>query len=610
MPTPPHRSLAPPSSPHLSGSVRRIRAALRTAAMMAMATAMATAAAAQQNQASDARADPEAASGRSISAAVTAEREMIVAAHPAAAKVGAAILAEGGSAADAAIAALLVLNVVEPQSSGLGGGAFALVLNPAIGITTLDGRETAPMAATPDYFFEDGAPLGFWDAVGSGRSVGVPGLGRFLGRLHETHGRLDWARLVRPAEVLAREGFPVSPRLAASIERFAERLAGTPSAAVFMPGGRPLQVGETFRQPALAETLATLAADGPDSLYTGPVAEQIVAAVTAEPRPGAMTLEDIEEYAIIPRSPLCVTYRDAWDICGMGPPSSGATTVGQIMGMVGGFPPAEDPVRRAHLFAEASRLAYADRAQYLGDADHVDVPAAGLLDRQYLDTRRALIDATAAALEPATAGEPPMRDGLWRAPDLSPSRPGTTHLSVVDSDGMAVAITASIEQAFGSGRMAGGVLLNNELTDFSFRPTGADGAPVANAVGPGKRPRSSMAPTIVTAVGEPRRARLVIGSPGGSRIPEYVARALIDMLDHGADPAAAAAAPHVSHRNRGKLTLEDAAHDLDFAEALMALGHEVDTAVMVSGLHIIAIGEDGRLTGGADPRREGLAAGR
>ncbi|MEM9782555.1 MAG: gamma-glutamyltransferase [Pseudomonadota bacterium] len=583
--------------------------ALAAVALAAVALAVAALSMTAPATAQDARATPEAASGITPKPEATASREMIAAAHPAAVEAGAAILAEGGTAADAAIAALLVLNVVEPQSSGLGGGAFAVILDPETGMATLDGRETAPMAATPELFLEDGAPLAFWDAVASGRSVGVPGMGRFLARLHADHGSLDWARLVAPAERLAREGFAVSPRLAASIAAFAERLAAADAAAMFMPGGTMLAEGTLFRQPQLAETLQAIGTAGPEVLYAEPIAGEIVAAVAAQPRPGAMTGEDIAAYAAIPRAPVCMTYRDAWQVCGMGPPSSGATTVGQILGLVGGFPITADPTARAHLFAEASRLAYADRAQYLGDADQVEVPVAGLLDPQYLDSRRALIDPAAAAEGRAEAGTPPMRRGLWRAPDATPSRPGTTHVSVIDATGLALSVTASIEQAFGSGRMAAGFLLNNELTDFSFRPTGDDGAPVANAVGPGKRPRSSMAPTIVTALDAPLTARIVIGSPGGSRIPEYVAAALIEMLDHGAGPAAAAAAPHVSHRNRDGIVLEEGPQAAALADALGALGHAVETGAMVSGLHIIAVDPDGRILGGADPRREGTAAG-
>ncbi|MEM6488174.1 MAG: gamma-glutamyltransferase [Pseudomonadota bacterium] len=580
-------------------------------ALIAATLVAATPPAAAQDQAANARATPEAASGRTPKPLLTAARDAVVAAHPLATAAGDAILAEGGSAADAAIATLLALNVVEPQSSGLGGGAFALVHDPEDGLTSYDGRETAPTAAGPDLFLVDGAPLSFWTAVASGRSVGTPGLAALMARLHERHGRLPWARLVEPALALARDGFAVSPRLAASVAATAERLAGTDAAALFLPDGQPLAVGETFRQPALAVTLATLQAEGPTAFYRGTIAQAVVAGTRTGDLPGTLSLDDLAGYRVVERAPVCLTYRAAWRVCGMGPPSSGATTVGQILGLMdGGAAPAPGSAAAAHLFAEASRLAYADRALYLGDPDHVDVPTAGLLDRGYLAARRRLIDPARAAEGAAAPGTPPEREGRRRAPDATLTDNGTTHLSVVDADGMAIALTASIEQAFGSGRMAAGFLLNNELTDFAFAPTGPGGAPKANAPGPGKRPRSSMAPTIVYALGGPDRPRLVLGSPGGSRIPEYVAGALIAMLDDGADAAQAAARGHVSHRNRDRLVLEAEAHPAALAEALAGYGHTVETAAMTSGLHIIAIGADDALSAGADPRREGSALGR
>ncbi|MEM7499343.1 MAG: gamma-glutamyltransferase family protein [Pseudomonadota bacterium] len=557
--------------------------------------------------AQDARATPEAATGRSAKPGAEAARHMIAAANPHAAEAGLAVLRQGGSAADAAIAALLVLNVVEPQSSGLGGGAFALVHGPD-GLTTYDARETAPALADETLFLDAaGEPLGFWDAVASGRSVGAPGLGRLLGLLHERHGRLPWSRLVAPAERLAREGFAVSTRLSGLTERYAERLAGTDAAAVFLPGGRPLAAGSTLRQHRLAETLARLAAEGPEILYGWPVGAAIVSATRDAPLPGRLTLADLRAYRVIERAPVCMRYRVEWRICGMGPPSSGATTVGQILGIYAAFPPATG-ADRAHLLAEASRLAYADRALFLADPDAVEVPVKGLLDTGYLAGRADLIDPTTAATGAAAAGEPPHRDARLLAPDPSPGTPGTTHLSVMDAGGLALSVTASIETAFGSKRMAAGLLLNNQLTDFSFRPEGADGAPVANAPGASKRPRSSMAPTMVYRIGLPGQPVILTGSPGGSRIPEYVVTSLVALIDDRRDPAAAAAAPHVSHRNRESLALEADVHPPGAAEALRALGHEVEEAEMTSGLHIIQR-RDGRLLGGADPRREGTALG-
>ncbi|MEM8597397.1 MAG: gamma-glutamyltransferase family protein [Pseudomonadota bacterium] len=558
--------------------------------------------------AQDARATPEAATGRTAKALAEGRESMIVTANPLASEAGQAMLADGGSAADAAIAALLVLNVVEPQSAGLGGGAFALVHTPD-GLTSFDAREAAPAAAGPDLFLEDGTPIGWWDGVASGRSVGVPGLGRLLEVLHSRYGRLDWARLVAPAERLAREGFAVSPRLAGMTARTAERIDGTDAGRVFLPGGRPLRIGSQLRQPALADTLARLAAEGPDILYTATIAEEIVAATRVEPRPGALTLADLSAYRVIERAPVCSAFRTVWRICGMGPPSSGATTVGQILGLMSTFPPATG-ADRLHLFAEASRLAYADRAAYLGDPAATPVPLRGLLDDSYLAARAGLIDPAQAASTAATAGTPPWREGQYRAPDTSPGSPGTTHLSVIDATGLAIALTASIETAFGSKRMAGGFILNNQLTDFAFTPRTASGEPRANAPGPGLRPRSSMAPTIVYASDAPDQPRILAGSPGGSRIPEYVALSLLAILEDGADAASAAAVAHASQRNRDTLVLEADAHDPATHAALKARGHKVETADMTSGLAIIVVAEDGALTGGADPRREGLAVGR
>ncbi|GMG81253.1 gamma-glutamyltransferase [Paralimibaculum aggregatum] len=558
-------------------------------------------------QALPSRADPEAATGLAAKPLVRAGRQMIVTANPHATDAGLAMLRAGGSAADASIAALLVLNVVEPQSSGLGGGAFALVHGPD-GLVSLDARETAPMAAGPDWFLEDGAPLPWIEASESGRAIGVPGLPRLLETLHARHGRLPWADLFAPAIRLAAEGFAVSHRLAGMIESGQARLARTEAGAVFLDGGAPLAEGSRLVQPALAETLRTVAREGAAAIYGGPIAEAIVAAAARAPRPGALGLADLAAYRVVERAPVCMSYRGRHRVCGMGPPSSGATTVGQILALMGRRKPADfdrESPYLWHLFAEASRLAYADRAAWLADPDQVPVPVAGLLDPGYIARRARLVHPFRAAEGEAEAGMPP--GATLPAPGDGRTSPGTTHLSVIDAEGLAISLTASIETAFGSGRIAAGMLLNNQLTDFSFRPLTEDGRPVANAPGPGKRPRSSMAPSIVYRAGE-TAPHILIGSPGGSRIPEYVAGALIGMLDLGMDPAEAAALFHVSQRNRGAVTLEAGAMPPRLDAALGALGHRVETAEMTSGLHILRIGADG-LEGGADPRREGLAAG-
>ena len=553
------------------------------------------------------QADPEAATGLAPKPLVTAQSHMVVTANPRASHAADAILARGGSAADATIAALLVLNVVEPQSSGIGGGAFALVHGPD-GLTSWDARETAPMGATPDMFMEGGDTLPFWDAVRSGHSIGTPGLVALMGALHERHGKLPWAELFQPAIALARDGFAVSPRLAGLLERYAGRLEGTDVGKAFVPDGVALAEGAILRQPELAETLSAIAEGGPQAFYAGPMAEQIVAAVQAAPRPGTLAAEDLTGYGVVERPAVCHPYRQ-YRVCGMGPPSSGATTVGQILMLLDRFKPDElvlDGPRLWHLFAGASRLAYADRARYLADGDFVKVPVKGLLDPVYMDSRARLIHPFEAATEKAEAGAPPWREGRLFAPDTQDDLPGTTHVSVVDADGLAISLTASIETAFGSGRMAGGFILNNQLTDFSFRPVSDTGRPIANAVAPGKRPRSSMAPTIAYL---DEKVVALTGSPGGSRIPEYVAQSLIAMLAFDRDAAEAAAIPHVSHRNRGTVALESHIAPA-ISEGLAARGHEIEEREMTSGLGIILIQGDGTLQGGADPRREGLAVGR
>ena len=553
------------------------------------------------------RVDPEGATGFAAKPLVTAHEHMIVAANPLAAQAGDRMMTAGGAAADAAITALLVLNVVEPQSSGIGGGAFALVHGPR-GLTTWDARESAPSGAEPDMFMENGEALPFRAAVASGRSIGVPGLVRLMETLHARHGKLPWAELFHPAVGLARDGFEVSPRLARLLTLFAERLETTDAAAVFLPGGKPPAAGVILKQPALADTFEVIAAHGGDAFYTGALAEQMVAAARRTPRPGALGLDDLADYRVIERPAVCHRFR-RYRICGMGPPSSGATTTGQILMLLDRFELdglTLDGPRLWHLFASASRLAYADRARYLADSDFVDVPVEGLLDPAYIDSRARLIRPFRAAKGEAAAGDPPRGARALHAPDSREDRPGTTHLSVVDDDGLAISLTASIESAFGSGRVAGGFLLNNQLTDFSFRPADADGVPIANAPAPGKRPRSSMAPTIAFLNGKPIA---LTGSPGGGRIPEYVAQSLVASLAFHADPATAAALPHVSQRNRGPVVLEPGTPTA-VSEGLESLGHEIAVAQMTSGLNIIRIAPDGTLLGGTDPRREGAAIGR
>ena len=552
------------------------------------------------------QADPEATTAITAKPLVTAQQHMIVAANPHASAAGDQMLKAGGSAADAAIAALLVLNVVEPQSSGIGGGAFAVV-HDSNGITSWDARETAPAGATPDMFIENGDTLPFFDGVLSGRSIGAPGLVRLMEALHTRHGKLDWETLFQPAITLAKDGFPVSARLAGLLERFASRIDGTDAAAPFMPDGRPLTEGHVLRQAALAASLREIASNGADAFYSGQIAAAISAKVAESPRPGTLSADDLAAYQVIERPAVCAPFRGL-EVCGMGPPSSGATTVGQILMLLDRFKPDElvlEEPRLWHLFAEASRLSYADRGRFLADSDFVKVPVKGLLDKDYIAQRSQLIHTFKASEGRAEAGDPPWREGRLFAPDTQLDRPGTTHLSVIDADGLAISLTASIETAFGSQRIAAGFLLNNQLTDFSFRSE-RDGKPIANSVAPGKRPRSSMSPTIVLKDGQPV---ILTGSPGGSRIPEYVAQNLVGMLMFDLDPASAAALPHVSQRNRGSVALEPGTPDA-VSEGLAGFGHTVEVKDMNSGVHSIVIGADGSLSGGADPRREGVAIGK
>ncbi len=548
----------------------------------------------------------EPAAGRSGRQAVHAGRFMIVAAHPLAARAGYEVLKSGGNAVDAAIAALLALNVVEPQSSGIGGGGFALVYSAAEGqLTAWDGRETAPAAAKAERFLTpQGRPMSFAEAIRSGRSVGVPGLVRLFEALHGRHGRMPLAQLFEPAIRLAEEGFEISPRLARLIAQDA-LLRASPSARAhfFHPDGTPKASGERLRNPELAQVLRRVAAEGAAAFYSGEIARDVVAAVAAQPVPGDLTLEDMEGYRAVERAPICFDYRRE-RVCGMPPPSSGGVTVAMILGLLERFPmgrlrPAS--AEAVHLFAEAGRLAYADRDRYIADPEFVPQPLAQLLDRDYLRRRSRLIstERSMGAAQPGTlASVPP------RAEDTTSELPSTTHLSVVDAEGNAVALTASIEAPFGSRILVRGFLLNNQLTDFARGPRAAS-AKAANRVEGGKRPRSSMAPTMVFDGRE--RLRLVIGSPGGPQIINFVAKTLVGVIDWKLDVQDAVALPNFGSRNRGT-ELERGSKLEALAPELRARGHDVELIDMPSGLHGIAITPQG-LVGGADPRREGVALG-
>ncbi|MFQ6547877.1 gamma-glutamyltransferase [Aestuariibius sp. 2305UL40-4] len=539
---------------------------------------------------------------------VTAENWMVAAANPLAVEAGARVLREGGTAADAMVAVQAVLGLVEPQSSGLGGGAFLVWYDAASGeVTTLDGRETAPMAATPTYFQdENGEPLQFFDAVVGGRSVGTPGTPALLEAAHRRWGRANWEGLFTEAITLAEDGFTVSPRLATLVSNDEERLQRFPdTAAYFFPGGTAIAEGDTLFNADYADTLRALARDGSRAFYEGEIAEDIVRTVrNAEGNPGLLALTDLERYQVIERPAVCADYRET-QVCGMGPPSSGALTVGQILGMLGNFNlaamNAQDPTAW-RLIGDASRLAFADRGRYMADSDYVPVPTEGLVDPTYLAERANLLQ-TNAALDEVAPGTPEW-DHAWLqlADDESLELPSTSHISIVDADGNALSMTTTIENGFGSRLFTRGFLLNNELTDFSFR-THADGIPIANRLEPGKRPRSSMSPTIVLEGGEPI---LVTGSPGGSRIIGYVAQSIIAYLDWGMNPQEAVSMPHLVNRF-GTFDLEEGTDAVTLEGPLQQMGYETSIRALTSGLHVIAI--DNGLIGGADPRREGIAIG-
>lgn len=539
---------------------------------------------------------------------VQAEEWMVAAANPLAVEAGAKVLEAGGTAADAMVAVQAVLGLVEPQSSGLGGGAFLVWYDGGTGeVTTLDGRETAPMEATPRLFQDEaGEPLEFFEAVVGGRSVGTPGTPMLLHEAHQRWGEADWSGLFADAIRLAEDGFKVSPRLAALIAEDGERLKRFPvTADYFFPGGEPLQAGDLLRNQAYAETLRALAEKGPEAFYDGAIAADIVSTVRNAPgNPGKLSEADLANYRVKERAPVCVVYR-AHEVCGMGPPSSGGLTVGQILKLIEPYDIAAlgpDSAETWRLIGDAERLAFADRGRYMADSDFVPVPVEGLVDPAYMAARSKLLD-TEKALETIEPGMPAFDHALNWADGAAIELPSTSHISIVDADGNALSMTTTIENGFGSRLMVRGFLLNNELTDFSFR-SHKDGVPIANRVEPGKRPRSSMAPTIVLKDDEPV---LVVGSPGGSSIIGYVAQAIIGVIDFGMNVQQAVAAPHLNNRF-GTFDLEEGTPAAEMRPALEALGYEVEMDEMNSGLHAIAIGPEG-LEGGADPRREGIALG-
>ncbi len=556
---------------------------------------------------------PEAATGCRVDLKpVHSPAAMVVSAHPEASAIGAEVLAAGGSAADAAAAVAIALTLVEPQSSGIGGGAFALHYDAETQqLTAWDGRETAPAAATETLFHDASGPRSWVEVVPGGLSVGTPGLLRLLEALQSTHGSVSWEAVVTPAADLAEGGFTVTPRMARSIVQMEgmpmDSLRRNPSAAAyFYPDGAPLKAGQSLKNPALATTLRAIATDGADAFYTGAIAEHIVAAVHDAPmNPGLMTAADLAAYRPVKRQPVCLDYR-GHQVCGHPPPTSGGVTVLEILGLLEGHPvsasPPDDPTT-AHRFAEAVRLAWADRDRYVADPAYVTVPVDALLSDVALAARGGLItdDARLDTVTASVLELPPAP-----AAPTCPEGDDTTHIVVVDASGDVVSMTSSIEMAWGSGVFVDGFLLNNQLTDFSRAATDDAGQPIANRVQACKRPRSSMSPIVVLDDGG--HVELAIGSPGGSRIIQYTARALTEILDHGLDVQQAISRPNLVQT--AVLELESdcgtPAWTETTAQALADRGHEVVDSSLNSGLHGIQRVSDGWL-GGVDPRREGQA---
>ncbi len=535
---------------------------------------------------------------------------MVSAADPRAAEAGAAMLRQGGSATDAAIATMLALTVVEPQSSGIGGGGFYVASNARGSVETIDGRETAPAAAHPKWFVKDGVQQRTADVVPGGKSVGVPGNVALAAKTHGLHGRLPWAALFAPAILLARDGFVITPRLHTMLTGNAKSAGFDPEGRKLFYGadGAPLAVGTLVRNPALADTLDAIATQGPRAFYEGAHPRAIVARVTTAARePAPMVESDITSYTTKDREPVCGAYR-GYRICSMGPPSSGATTVLASLIQLERFDLkalGKDSPTAWHLIAESERLAYADRARFSADADFVAVPVAGMIDRSYLAKRAAQISAT-GSIAKASAGTPPGAETLSRADPVLAEGHGTSHFSVIDRAGNAVSYTSTIESSFGSGLMVGGYYLNNELTDFDMAPE-LDGRLVANRVEGGKRPRSSMTPTLVFA--PDGKLRMVIGAAGGPTIPAQLIRAIIGVIDWELSAQAALALPVVVPFGPEALVVEQGSALEAMLPALRELGHgAIQARPLPLKANAIEV-KDGRLHGAADPRSEGKAVG-
>jgi len=541
---------------------------------------------------------------------------MVVTANPHATKAGADILRAGGSAVDAAIAIEAVLSLVEPQSSGLGGGGFMVHFNNADNtLDVYDGRETAPANATESMFLrDDGKSIGFLNAKNSGLSTGVPGMVSMLALAHKDHGKLPWGPHFDRAKQLASDGFEVSPRLQGMISRFGKYIPSTPEEGpvdahnyFFKENGEPLAVGDRLTNADYAETLSIIASD-PKAFYRGEIAKKIVEQTSKSPRAGSLGLEDLKNYRAQKRQAVCAPFDDKV-LCGP-PPSSSWVAVAQIMGLLEYAPEfsdkGADDSKNWAIFAEAQRLAYVDRDQYVADNLFADVPLNGLLNSDYLKSRAKLINGQNPIVE-VVPGDPWAHEAKAKVAygvDGTDDRPGTTHFVVVDGDGNVVSLTASVESIFGTTRMAGGMFLNNQLTDFSFKPVDDSGKAVANKVAPNKRPRSSMSPTIV--LDQNGEFLMATGSPGGNSIIAYTVKTLIGVLQWGLDPQQAVDLPNMVAR-RGKVRIEKSRASSELVDGLRNFGYEVnESAGENSGLSVVFRHPDGRLEGGVDPRREGV----
>lgn len=554
-----------------------------------------------------------------------AKHYMVASANPLASEAGRRILEEGGTAVDAAIAVQAVLSLVEPQSSGIGGGGFLLHFDPLSGeLQSFDGRETAPAGLDPTLFLDEKRErLGFIEAALGGAAVGTPGVLRMLEAAHKEHGHLPWARLFEEAERLARKGFALSPRLHEVASGAARRFSrldfdlaqlGPISTYLFTEQGEAKPVGTLLKNPEYARTMRAIAEKGAEAFYTGPIAQAMVETVQqAQLRPGWLSLEDLATYKPTKRTPVCGTYRNHM-LCSMGPPSSGGTTLLSILGLLEGYDLAHEggqTLTATHLFAEASRLAFADRNRFSADSDFIPVPVKGLIDPHYLSLRRQLIDRETAA-EEVTAGPVPRETASVWGDHSGYDYPATSHMSIVDEAGRVVSFTTTVQIAFGSFLMVEGFLLNNQLTDFSFQLQDEEGRSIANRPAPLKRPRSSMTPVI--ALDSNRRFDFAIGSPGGSSIINYVAKTIIGLVDWELPMQEAINLPNLvasgtSLRLEAETDLEALVKDLE------TMGHQIRVSAMTSGLHGIQVirDETGTLQyyqGGADPRREGTAIGK